>query len=112
MPGRLTSNDEIPTDTKGDRLLYMSAKEGNWEVYMMGITGGPSTNLTNNSADDGLGTISPDGKWIAFVSSRTGQWSVWVAPSGGGEAIQLPIIIPPWGGGTRDWTTERITWGP
>jgi len=76
MPARLTSNDEIPNDTKGDRFTYMGTSEGNWEVYIMGIAGGPSTNLSSHPADDGLGTISPDGQWVAFVSTRSGQWGV------------------------------------
>jgi Tol biopolymer transport system component len=90
----------------------MTRKDGNWEVYAMGIGGGPATNLSNNPADDGLGTISPDGQWVAFVSSREGRWGVWVAPINGGEAQRLPIDIPGWVGGLGGWTVERISWGP
>ncbi len=111
-PMRLTSNDDIPTDTKGDRLVYMTVKDGNWEVYVTGITGGAGTNLSNNPAQDGLGTISPDGQSVAFVSNRDGQWGVWVVPITGGNAERLPIDLPGWGGGDRDWTNERISWGP
>ena len=111
-PVKLTSDDEIPTDTKGNRLLYMSSKEGNWEVYMTGITGGPAANLSNDPAGDGLGTISPDGNWVAFASSRDGVWGVWVVPISGGVPQRVPIDIPPWGTGALDWTTERMSWGP
>jgi hypothetical protein len=111
VPAKLTGNDDIPTDTRYDKLIFMSRRDGNWEVYVTGITGGPATNLSNHPADDGLGALSPDGKWVAFVSSRDG-WGVWVVPAGGGEAQRLPINIPVWGGGTRDWTNERISWGP
>ena len=112
VPANLTSNDDIPTDTKGDRLVYMSAKDGNWEVYVMGIAGGPATNLSDDSADDGLGTISPDGKWVAFVSNRGGSWGVWVVPINGGSATRVPIDDLAWGSGVRDWTNERMSWGP
>ncbi|HEX9699687.1 MAG TPA: protein kinase [Acidobacteriota bacterium] len=33
--------------------------------------------------------ISPDGSWVAFVSDRAGQLSVWVKALGGGDARQL-----------------------
>ena len=112
VPANLTSNDDIPTDTKGDRLVYMSAKDGNWEVYVMGITGGQATNVSKDSADDGLGTISPDGKWVAFVSNRGGSWGVWVVPINGGSATRVPIDVLAWGSGGRDWTNERMSWGP
>ena len=32
---------------------------------------------------------SPDGKWIAFVSTRGGSRDVWVKPAAGGDARQL-----------------------
>jgi Tol biopolymer transport system component len=32
---------------------------------------------------------SPDGREIAFYSSRSGNWDVWVAPAEGGEARQM-----------------------
>jgi tRNA A-37 threonylcarbamoyl transferase component Bud32 len=112
VPMKLTSNDDIPTDTQGDQLIFMSAKDGNWEVYVTSITGGAPTNLSNNPAQDGLGTISPDGKWVAFASNRDGGWGIWAVPIGGGQAVRLPIEGLAWGGGDRDWTNERISWGP
>jgi len=89
----------------------MTRKDGNWEVYTMGVGGGPATNSSYNPADDGLGAISPDGKWVAFVSNRDGRWGVWVVPISGGDAQRLPIDIPGWVGGYGGWTVERISWG-
>ena len=35
-------------------------------------------------------TWSPDGKWIAFVSDRSGEQNIWIAPAGGqGESRQI-----------------------
>ena len=112
VPLRLTDRDDIPTDTKGDRLVFMSLRDGNWEVYVTSIVGGAPINLSAHPGEDGLGTLSPDGRWVAFVSTRAGRWGVWVVPSAGGEALPLPITLPGWGSGMRDWTTERISWGP
>jgi Tol biopolymer transport system component len=111
-PASIVGDNAVPTDTKGNSLIYMTTATGNWDVYITSISGGAGTNITNNSADDGLGSISPDGKWVAFVSNRDGGWGVWVAPSSGGTAQRLPIDIPGWIGSYGGWTTERISWGP
>jgi hypothetical protein len=110
-PAPLVADNAVPTDTKGGNLVYMSTATGNWDVYVTSINGGAGTNLTNNSADDGLGTISPDGKWVAFVSNRDGRWGVWVVPITGGTAERLPIDIPGWIGSYGGWTVERLSWG-
>jgi Tol biopolymer transport system component len=89
----------------------MSQATGNWDVYVTSIGGGSSVNITNNPDDDGLGAISPDGKWVAFVSNRDGRWGVWVVPINGGTAERLPIDIPGWIGSYGGWTVERISWG-
>ncbi|HET9479152.1 MAG TPA: hypothetical protein VFO72_07410, partial [Pyrinomonadaceae bacterium] len=45
--------------------------------------------LTVNRARDVYGRFSPDGKWIAFSSDRTGNLDVFLIPAGGGQAKQL-----------------------
>jgi hypothetical protein len=110
-PAFIVGDNAVPTDTKGSNLVYMSRVTGNLDVYVTSINGGAGTNITNFPADDGLGTISPDGKWVAFVSNRDGRWGVWVVPIGGGNAQRLPIDIPGWVSGYGGWTHERISWG-
>lgn len=111
-PVFIVGDDAIPTDTKGGNLTYMTRATGNWDVYLTSINGGGGTNITNHAADDGLGTISPDGRWVAFVSNRDGRWGIWVVPINGGTAQRLSIDIPSWVDGYGGWTRERISWGP
>ena len=111
-PAFIVGDNAQPTDTKGSRLIYMSQATGNWDVYSTSLSGGAGTNLTDSPADDGLGTLSPDGQWLAFVSSRDGRWGVWVMPVSGGAAQRLPIDIPGWINGYGGWASERISWGP
>jgi Tol biopolymer transport system component len=115
-PHKLVDGSSItPTDAKGGLIAYQSRESGDWEVFVTGDGGGPSTNISNSpGTQDGLGTLSPDGKWVAFASNREGGWAVFVAPSSGGPAQKL-FDFPkanPWGNGDRDWSNERMSWGP
>ncbi len=116
IPRQLTKDtSDIPTDTKGNLIAFMSQRDGNWEAYVMDLNGAGVKNLSNSpNSNDGLPTLSPDGTWAAFVSDREGRWAVWAASVAGGTAqklFDLPASIP-WGDGDRDWTNERISWGP
>lgn len=105
----------IPTDAKAGLIAFHSRESGNWEAYVVSEAGGAPINISNGpNSSDGLPTISPDGKWVAFASDREGAWGVYVAPATGGDATKL-FDFPkanPWGTGERDWTNERISWGP
>jgi len=116
IPTALTHDtSDMPGDTKGDYIVFMSHRDGNWEIYVMGLDGKGVRNLSQNpQSNDGLPTISPDGSWVGFVSDRGGQWAVWAVPLAGGRAEKL-FDFPnhtPWSTGERDWTNERISWGP
>lgn len=116
IPRQLTRDTtDIPSDSKENLIAFTSRRDGNWEAYVMDLNGDGVRNLSNSpDSDDGLPAISPDGYWVAFVSNRGGQWAVWAAPVAGGDAQKL-FDLPtnaPWGSGDRDWTNERISWGP
>ncbi|MCB0181507.1 MAG: PD40 domain-containing protein [Anaerolineae bacterium] len=112
----LRSNSARPTDTFGDMVYFFASDlDGNWEVYGLNIGGGTPVNLSNSpGSNDGLPTVSPDGRWVAFASDRSGRWAIWVVPTQGGTPQKL-FDMPqanPWGRGDHDWITERISWGP
>jgi hypothetical protein len=116
IPRQLTSDtSDIPSDTKGNFIAFTSYRDGNWEAYVMDLNGDDVKNLSNSpDSNDGLPAISPDGHWVAFVSDRDGHWAVWAAPITGGD-VQKLFDLPtdyPWGDGARNWTNERISWGP
>ncbi|MCR4438616.1 MAG: CHAT domain-containing protein [bacterium] len=45
--------------------------------------------VTTHPADDLSPALSPDGKWVAFTSTRSGNQDVWVRPVHGGKAYQI-----------------------
>jgi len=113
--GAATAPDVSPD---GRSLIYMSHRDGNWEVYRANIDGSGITRLTQNGADDGLPVWSPDGNHIAFVSARDGQWAVWLMDKNGGNQRRLVVIPGSIDGrvkgepdyNSRGWTEERISW--
>jgi TolB protein len=109
-----TDASDIPSDTQDNLLTFTSQRDGNWEAYLINLDGTGLRNISNNpDANDGLPTLSPDGKWVAFVSDRQGSWAVWAVPIEGSFAQKL-FDLPtdtPWGSGDRAWINERISWG-
>ncbi|HSJ58603.1 MAG TPA: LysM peptidoglycan-binding domain-containing protein [Anaerolineae bacterium] len=96
----------------GQKVAFMSARDGNWEVYRVNMDGSGLQRLTNSASQDGLPTWSPDGKSIAFVSNRGGAWAIWVMNADGGNQVKLFDLGGAYGAGDHDWTTERISWAP
>jgi Tol biopolymer transport system component len=116
----LAATDARPSDTQGNRLFFSAASlDDNWEAYAINLDGTNLSNLSNSpETQDGLPTVSPDGAWVAFISNRDEHWGIWVVPSSGGtpsEVVNLSKLNTnptPWGTDDRDWTNERISWGP
>jgi len=94
----------------GHRIAFASSRDGNWEIYVINDDGTGRQRLTDNAADDGLPTWSPDGKAIAFVSDQGGAWAVWSMSPDGSNRRKLFAIG---GGGLAfNWQRERISWAP
>ena len=109
---RLTDNpNHLPTDVGRDRLLFMFNDAGNWDVYSVGLGGGQPRNLTNHPARDVWGTLSPDGRSIAFLSDRGGRWVIWLANEDGSNPIEWLPINSDWGMVDPDrLAQERMSW--
>lgn len=61
---------EAPTIPK---ILFISTRDGNSEVYIMNSDGSEQVNLTQHPADDMSAVWSPTGEQILFVSDRQGK---------------------------------------
>ena len=60
------------------------------DVYMSALDGGEPLRLTSSKKGDSRPRFSPDGEWIAFVSSREGDKAqVCLMSREGGEAVKL-----------------------
>lgn len=59
------------------------------DLWKTGISGGTATRLTAMAGEETNPKVSPDGKWIAFSSSQSGNNDVYVMPAAGGDIRQL-----------------------
>lgn len=97
-------------DAYGERVAFMSDRDGNWEIYVVALDGSGLARLTDSPARDILPAWSPDGRTIAFVSDEGGVWAVWAVRSDGSNRRKLFDLG---GGGLGpDWQQQRISWAP
>jgi TolB protein len=109
-PNRLTAsiNDiGLNWHPGGQSLAYMSDVTGNWDIYLLSITGNISL-LTDDPASDGLPAWAPNGSSIAFASNRDGNWGLYLMGPGGEDPHKILTLGP----NLPNWTNERISWAP
>ena len=73
----------------GKRIFFDSNAGGKSRIYVIGEDGRNLRRLTDQAANDALPSLSADGHWIYFASSRSGQWEIWKMPAEGGEATAV-----------------------
>ncbi|MBB5707211.1 amidohydrolase family protein [Sphingopyxis panaciterrulae] len=59
------------------------------EIYAVPATGGRAVPIATGIAFEVQPVFSPDGKWIAYVSDRSGGDNVWIARADGSEARRI-----------------------
>src|SRR5712692_39531 len=69
----------------------MDANRGASNIWIVSTTGGAPMQLTQ-SGHDSSAVWSPDGKTLAFLSSRSGESQVYLLSMGGGEAHPLTKV--------------------
>ncbi len=84
------SNERTPRwSPDGERILFVSDRDGDREIYVMWADGRDPLNLTQNPAQDWQPAWSPDGQRIAFSSYRDGNWEIYVMNADGSNLTRL-----------------------
>jgi dipeptidyl aminopeptidase/acylaminoacyl peptidase len=73
----------------GSAIMDEETSEWRTHVFLARADGSESRQLTRGENSATSPAWSPDGRWIAFLSSRTEKRNVWRIPVDGGEAEQV-----------------------
>jgi len=73
----------------GQKILFLSDRDGNLEIYVVNEDGKGIKNLTKNKATDYNPVWSPDGSQIVFTSERDGNPELYVMNSDGTGVTRL-----------------------
>src|SRR6185503_14676649 len=65
------------------------ANRGRYDVWLAAIDGSLTSRLTTDPENDQDARWSPDGRWVYFMSTRSGSSQVWRIQPTGGEAEQV-----------------------
>jgi dipeptidyl aminopeptidase/acylaminoacyl peptidase len=90
-----TVREAVMTD---DRSEYVN------QVWVCNADGSNHIQLTKNDKNSSNPKWSPDGKWIAFTSSRDGKNNLYLMSTMGGEAEKLTDVKS--GVGNYDWSRD------
>ncbi len=71
----------------GTAVVFESKRDGNWEIYTVGIDGENLTRITENEKTDRNADWSPGG--IVFESQRDGNWEIYKSDPDGNNQINL-----------------------
>jgi Tol biopolymer transport system component/DNA-binding winged helix-turn-helix (wHTH) protein len=96
---------------RGDKLVYSTYdfEENIWSAPLDGkqIRGGWRKEFASTHAEEGL-RFSPDGKKVAFQSSRTDNFEIWVSDPDGSNPLRLTNYNGPLTGSPR-WSPDGQT---
>jgi Tol biopolymer transport system component len=103
--GRLAAASSAP----GSRIVFAANDAPRWygEIYRV-TSNGKRIDLSRSPAPDLAPSVSPDGKWVAFLSGRGGAWAFYVVGSDGRGLHRISPPLSP----TIDGADAAIAWAP
>jgi TolB protein len=82
---RITSGDwddiTPAASPDGEKIAFTSNRNGFWDLYLLDLSSGDVTQLTNTPEYEGAPTWSPDGLFMAFESYEDNNLNILVGPA-------------------------------
>ncbi|MCE2415207.1 PD40 domain-containing protein [Candidatus Poribacteria bacterium] len=106
---------KVPTTPK---ILFTSARDGNYEVYSMNPDGSEQINLTQHLANDLKAVWSPTGEQILFISDRGGVRDLYLMDPDGSNVrrvfkrkAKVDRSNPTWSADGKHIAYDNLDWG-
>jgi Tol biopolymer transport system component/DNA-binding winged helix-turn-helix (wHTH) protein len=101
--------ESVAVARTGNKLAYAQVRHVG-SIWQLGLASqekpaGPAAKLISSSRQDASSRISPDGRYIAFQSWRSGNPEVWVCDRDGSNPVQLTFFGGPQIG-TPSWSPD------
>jgi serine/threonine-protein kinase len=100
VPQRIATGIAQDWSTAGDLLFQTVSRD----IRAGPAAGGEARDVVATGYDAFDAALSPDERWIAYVSDRTGQGEVWV--QGYPEAVAAPVRVSGGGGYEPRWSAD------
>jgi DNA-binding winged helix-turn-helix (wHTH) protein/Tol biopolymer transport system component len=89
-----TISDESPFPfgadwTNDGRIVYSATDDGNADIFTISEDGSERKQLTSDASAEISPKLSADGRFLIFMSNRTGQMNVWRSDANGTNTKQL-----------------------
>lgn len=89
-----TISDECPLPFGADwthdgRIVYAATDDGNADIFTISEDGSERKQLTSDASAEISPKLSADGRFLIFMSNRTGQMDVWRSDANGTNTMRL-----------------------
>jgi serine/threonine-protein kinase len=99
----------IPNSWSADgRLVFARQEQTNWDIGVLQLDGNRAVApmLASPAFNEGWGSVSPDGRWVAYQSNESGRLEIYVRPFPNVEAGKWQVsssggTIPRWSANGR-----------
>jgi Tol biopolymer transport system component len=101
---------ECPAPVMFSADRYVWPVYDGYDIYVAGVDGSDIKPLISGPGYDAEATVSPDGKYIIFTSTRTGDLELWRYEIATGALLQLTDGLGYDGGAFFSHDSQKIVW--
>ena len=94
VPRRLTEDTLLIQSlawTPDNRIIFDSVDNNRAHLWIMNSDGANKRQISPENIEDYRPAVSPDGRFLIFLSNRSGAWQVWRSNLDGSEPRQLTL---------------------